>query len=31
MIAPKYTSSSDDDSDDDIEYSDLFKGLERTK
>jgi hypothetical protein len=29
MIPPKYTSSSDDDLDDDIDYSDHFKGLER--
>jgi hypothetical protein len=28
---PKYTTSSDDDLDDDIDYSDLFKGLERSK
>jgi hypothetical protein len=28
---PKYTSSSDDDLDDDIDYSDHFKGLERSK
>jgi hypothetical protein len=28
---PKFTSSSDDDSDDDIDYSDLFKGLEISK
>jgi hypothetical protein len=29
---PKYTSSSDEESDnDDIDYSDLFKGLDRTK
>jgi hypothetical protein len=28
---PKYTSSSDEDSDDDVDYSDLFKGLERSK
>jgi hypothetical protein len=28
---PKYTSSSDDDSDDDVDYSDLFKGLDRSK
>jgi hypothetical protein len=28
---PKYTSSSDEDSDDDLDYSDLFKGLERSK
>ena len=27
----KYTSSSDDDSDDDVDYSDLFKGLDRSK
>jgi hypothetical protein len=29
---PKYTSSSDDESSDDVvDYSDLFKGLDRTK
>jgi nitrous oxide reductase len=28
---PKYTSSSDEDSDDEINYSDLFKGLDRFK
>jgi hypothetical protein len=29
---PKYTSSSDEKSDnDDVDYSDLFKGLDRTK
>jgi hypothetical protein len=28
---PKYTSSSDDDNDDDVGYSDLFKGLDRSK
>jgi hypothetical protein len=28
---PKYTSSSDEESDDDVDYSDLFKGLERSK
>ena len=28
---PKYTSSSDEDSDDDVDYSDLFKGLDRSK
>jgi hypothetical protein len=28
---PKYNSSSDDDSDDDVYYSDLFKGLDRSK
>jgi hypothetical protein len=27
----KYTSSSDEDSDDDIDYRDLFKGLNRSK
>jgi hypothetical protein len=27
----KYTSSSDEDSDDDVNYSDLFKGLDRSK
>jgi hypothetical protein len=27
----KYTSSSDETSDDDIDYSDLFKGLDRSK
>jgi hypothetical protein len=27
----KYTSSSDEESDDDVDYSDLFKGLDRTK
>jgi hypothetical protein len=31
MIPPKYTSYSDDDSDDDIDYNDLFKGLEKSK
>jgi hypothetical protein len=28
---PKYTSSSDEKSDDDVDYSDLFKGLDRSK
>jgi hypothetical protein len=28
---PKYTSSSDEDSNDDVDYSDLFKGLHRYK
>jgi hypothetical protein len=28
---PKYTSSSDEDSDDDVDYSNLFKGLDRSK
>jgi hypothetical protein len=28
---PKYTSSSDEDSDEDIDYIDLFKGLGRSK
>jgi hypothetical protein len=28
---PKYTSSSDEESDNDIDYSDLFKGLDRSK
>jgi hypothetical protein len=28
---PKYTSSSDEDSDDDLDYRDLFKGLDRSK
>jgi hypothetical protein len=28
---PKYTSSSDEESDDDIDYNDLFKGLDRSK
>jgi hypothetical protein len=28
---PKYTSSSDEDSDDELDYSDLFKGLDRSK
>jgi hypothetical protein len=28
---PKYTSSSDEDSNDDVDYSDLFKGLHRSK
>jgi hypothetical protein len=28
---PKYTSSSDEESNDDVEYSDLFKGLDRSK
>jgi hypothetical protein len=27
----KYTSSSDEDSDDEVDYSDLFKGLDRSK
>jgi hypothetical protein len=27
----KYTSSSDDDLDDDVDYNDLFKGLDRSK
>jgi hypothetical protein len=27
----KYTSSSDEDSDDDVDYNDLFKGLNRSK
>jgi hypothetical protein len=27
----KYTSSSDEDSNDDVDYSDLFKGLDRSK
>jgi hypothetical protein len=32
MRYPKYTSSSDEESDnDDVDYSDLFKGLDRTK
>jgi hypothetical protein len=26
---PKYTSSSDEESDDDIDYNDLFKGLDK--
>jgi hypothetical protein len=30
-IPPKYTSSSDKDSDDEVDYSDLFKGLDRSK
>jgi hypothetical protein len=29
--APKYTSSSDEDSDDDVDYSDIFKGLDISK
>jgi hypothetical protein len=28
---PKYTSSSDEEYDDDVDYSDLFKGLDRSK
>jgi hypothetical protein len=28
---PKYTSSSDDECDDDVDYSNLFKGLDRSK
>jgi hypothetical protein len=28
---PKYTSSSDEDFDDDVDYSNLFKGLDRSK
>jgi hypothetical protein len=28
---PKYTSSSDEESDEDVDYSDLFKGLDRSK
>jgi hypothetical protein len=28
---PKYTSSSDEDSDDIVDYSDLFKSLDRSK
>jgi hypothetical protein len=28
---PKYTSSSDEESDDVVDYSDLFKGLDRSK
>ena len=28
---PKYTSSSDENSDDEVDYSDLFKGLDRSK
>jgi hypothetical protein len=28
---PKYTASSDEESDDDVDYSDLFKGLDRSK
>jgi hypothetical protein len=28
---PKYTSSSDENSDDDVDYSDLFMGLDRSK
>jgi hypothetical protein len=28
---PKYTSSSDEEFDDDVDYSDLFKGLDRSK
>jgi hypothetical protein len=28
---PKYTSSSDEEADDDVDYSDLFKGLDRSK
>jgi hypothetical protein len=28
---PKYTSSSDDDSNDEVDYNDLFKGLDRSK
>jgi hypothetical protein len=29
--APKYTSSNDEDSNDDLDYSDLFKGLYKAK
>jgi hypothetical protein len=28
---PKYTSSSDEESVEDVDYSDLFKGLDRSK
>jgi hypothetical protein len=28
---PKYTSSSDDDLNDDVDYNDLFKGLDRSE
>jgi hypothetical protein len=28
---PKYTSSSDEDFDDDVDYNNLFKGLDRSK
>jgi hypothetical protein len=28
---PKYSSSSDEESDDEIDYTDLFKGLDRAK
>jgi hypothetical protein len=28
---PKYTSSSDEESENDIDYSDLFKGFDRSK
>jgi hypothetical protein len=28
---PKYTSPSDEDSEDDVNYNDLFKGLDRSK
>jgi hypothetical protein len=28
---PKYTSSSDEETDNDVDYSDLFKGLDRSK
>jgi hypothetical protein len=31
MRYPKYTSSNDEESDDDVDYSDLFKGLDRSK
>jgi hypothetical protein len=31
VIPPKYTSSSDEDFDDDVDYSNLFKGLDRSK
>jgi hypothetical protein len=29
--SPKYSSSSDEDSDDEVDYTDLFKGLDRNK
>jgi hypothetical protein len=28
---PKYTSSSDEEYDDDVDYNDLFRGLDRSK
>jgi hypothetical protein len=29
--SPKYSSSSDEESDDEVDYTDLFKGLDRNK